>query len=895
MMLTSKMEPEVYLFEEAGKKNLTKNELGGKGYGLVEMTKLGLPIPSGIVITTGMCNEFFSRGRKIWPELEKTLLTHVTALEKQVGKKFNDSDNPLLVSVRSGAPMSMPGMMDTVLDLGINDSVVEILAKKTKDERFAYDTYRRFIQLFGKIVLGIPGEKFDSIVDGLKRKIGAKNDADVSADGWREVVFKYKALVKSETGKEVPQEPTEQLIMAVGAVFDSWWGKRAKEYRKIYKISDSLGTAVNIVMMVYGNYDERSGTGVAFTRDPSTGENKPYGEFLMKAQGEDVVAGIRTPYHLNKLKELMPSVYNELEGVFDKLEKRFKDMQDTEFTIESGKLYVLQTRNGKRTAGAAVRVALDMVKEKLINKEEAVLRIEPDQLQRLLYKQLDPKFKGKSIAKGLPASPGAATGKAIFTLKEAQDAKRNNEKVILVRPETVPEDIAGIAASEGVLTSRGGMTSHAAVVARGMGKPCIVGAEAVKIDIDHEFFEANGIVVHAGDIITLDGGSGNAYRGEVPLVEPSANKEIDTLLKWADESKRLGVRANADTPAMVSKAKENGVDGIGLVRTERMFNAPERRIIVQKMILADTLDERRKLLAELKPMQKNDFKEIFKIAGEVPVTIRLMDLPLHEFLPKLEEILPEVTELGIIGGNAEELAMKKKILSRVMQLKEYNPMMGQRGVRLGLMYPEIFRMQISAIFEAAAELVNGKARAPTIEIMISQVAEANELEKIRKIVDDEVDETLKKYGAKITYKFGTMIETPRAALTAVKIAKLVDFFSFGTNDLTQATFAFSRDDAEAKFIPFYLENKVLGENPFETLDWEGVGRLVSIGTKEGKDSHPGLKVGICGEHGGDPISIEFFDSAGLDYVSCSPFRVPAARLAAAQAALKTKFRGSSTT
>lgn len=889
------MTTEVYLLEEAAKKNLTKMELGGKGYGLATMAKLGLPVPEGIVITTGMCNEFFKKGKKIWPELREEILAKIETLEKHTGKKFNDPERPLLVSIRSGGPMSMPGMMDSVLNLGINDKIVDALAKKTGDGRFAYDTYRRFIQLFGKVVMGISGEKFDAILNKVKEEVEAKNDIEVNADGWREVVSRYKKLVKQETGKELPQDPIEQLFMSVGAVFSSWWNPRAVEYRKIYKIADTFGTAVNINMMVYGNLDDKSGTGVAFTRDPSTGERKAYGEFLMKAQGEDVVAGIRTPHHIGKLKEIMPSAYTQLEGIFGTLEKQFKDMQDVEFTIESGKLYMLQTRNGKRTASAAVRIALEMAKEKLISKEEAVLRIEPEQLQRLLYKQIDAKFKGEPIGKGLPASPGAAVGKVVFTVKEAQDARAKGEKIILVRPETAPEDIAGIAASDGILTSRGGMTSHAAVVTRGMGKPCIVGAEEIKINMKEREFVSGGKKVKYGDVITMDGGSGLVYLGEAPLADPGLNTEVVKLLEWADGFRRLRVRANADTPEMAAKARENGAEGIGLDRTERMFNAPERLALMQKMILADSLEERKKFLEKLKPMQKADFKQMFKIMQGLPVTIRLLDLPLHEFLPKLEEILPEVVELRIKGSDKAKLAEKEKVLSRVMQLKEYNPMMGQRGVRLALMYNEIYEMQVSAIFEAAAEVLKEGGKAPEIEIMISQVAEAGELGEARKIVEKVADAVMNAHNTRIEYKFGTMIETPRAALTASSMAKQADFFSFGTNDLTQATFAFSRDDVEAKFIPFYLEKKIIASNPFETLDYDGTGRLVSIATAEGKKANPALKVGICGEHGGDPRSIEFFNAAGLDYVSCSPFRVPVARLAAAQAELKKKFQGSSTT
>ncbi|MGC8628692.1 MAG: pyruvate, phosphate dikinase [Candidatus Micrarchaeia archaeon] len=887
------MAVEVYLFEEAAKLNLNKYDLGGKGYGLVEMTKLGLPVPPGIVITTHMCNEFFEKGKKIWPELNQAIMDKMAKLQEKTGKRLDDPNNPLLVSVRSGAPFSMPGMMDTVLNLGINDKIAEALAKKTGDERFAYDTYRRFIQLFGKIVLGIDGAKFDAIIEKVKEERGAKTDLEVDAAGWKEVVERYKKLIKDETGKELPQDPTEQLLQAVGAVFNSWWNKRAVEYRKIYKIPDTLGTAVNIVMMVYGNLDDKSGTGVAFTRDPSTGEKKLYAEFLPKAQGEDVVSGIRTPMPVEEMKKKLPEAYNTLVDIAAKLEKYFKDMQDVEFTVESGKLYMLQTRNGKRTAQAALKIAIDMVNEKLITKEEAVQRIEPDQLQRLLYKQIDPKAKAEPIAKGLPASPGAAVGKAVFTVEDAVEAKRRGEKVIIVRPETTPEDIAGIAASEGVLTSRGGMTSHAAVVTRGMGKPCIVGAEAIKVDVAKNKFEVNGKVVNKGDVLTIDGGAGAVFLGEMPLIEPKIGGDISTILKWADSFRRLGVRANADTPEMAAKARENGAEGIGLARTERMFNAPERLAIVQQMILANTPEERQKYLEQLKPMQKGDFKAIFKEMKGMPVTIRLLDLPLHEFLPKFDELLPKVTELRLKGGDKAELEKYERVLNRVMELREQNPMMGQRGVRLSLMYPEIYKMQVEAIFEAAAEVAKEEGKAPEVEIMISQVASASELQKAREIVEQTAQQEINKLG-KIKYKVGTMIETPRAALTAAELAKVADFFSFGTNDLTQATFAFSRDDVEAKFIPFYIDNKILQANPFETIDVLGVGRLVKLAAEEGKQANANLKVGVCGEHGGDPDSIMFFNTTKVDYVSCSPYRVPVARLVAAQAALKEKTASSTT-
>jgi pyruvate, orthophosphate dikinase len=890
------MKPEVYLFDEVPKEDLNKIVLGGKGFGLAEMTSLGLPVPPGIIITTRMCNEFYAKDKKIWPELKEEIQKKVALLEKRVGKKFGDANSPLLVAVRSGAMLSMPGMMDTVLNLGINDQVVKALAIKTGDERFAYDTYRRFIQLFGKIVMSIPGEKFDHVLEGVKKEAGVKNDMEVKADSWKEVVKKYRELLKKETGKDIPQDPMEQMLMSVGAVFNSWWGKRAIEYRKIYKISDSLGTAVNIVTMVFGNLDDKSGTGVAFTRNPSTGEKIFYGEYLMKAQGEDVVAGIRTPSPIIKLSEQMPDMYGQLEEIVKKLEGHFKDMQDFEFTIESGKLYMLQTRNGKRTAAASVEIAIAMEKEGMITKEEALLRVEPDQLMRLLYKQIDPKLKQQPIVKGLPASPGAAVGKIVFTVDDAQKAREKGEKIILVRPETMPEDIAGIAAADGVLTSRGGMTSHAAVVTRGMGKPCIVGAEGMHVNVEKKILTIGDRQFKHGEVLTIDGGSGSVFVGEMALVDPGLTGQVSTLLKWADKFRKLGVRANADTPEMAAKAKENGAEGIGLARTERMFAAPERLAIVQNMILADTLEERQKYLDQIEPMQKKDFKDIFKIMGDMPVTIRLLDMPLHEFLPKLEELLPQVTELKVTGKKPDELKERERVLKRVMDLKEYNPMMGQRGVRLALTNNEIYQMQIRAVFEAAAELQKETGKAPEVEIMISQVAEVEEVKRARAIVEKEAEEMMKKHGVRIKYKVGSMIETPRAALTAQEIAKVADFFSFGTNDLTQATFAFSREDVETKFMPFYLNEKLLKANPFETLDHSGVGRLVKIGTEEGRITNSKLKIGVCGEVGGDPASIEFFNSVGLDYVSCSPFRVPVARLAAAQAELKKKSgqKGSST-
>ncbi len=880
----------IYLFEEAARLNLTKFDLGGKGYGLVEMTKLGLPVPPGIVITTHMCKRYFKEGKRLPDGLKEAVLERLKAIEENTGKKFGDPNNPLLVSVRSGAPYSMPGMMDTVLNLGINDKVAEGLAKIVGDERFAYDTYRRFIQLYGKVVMRVPGEKFEEIIKEIKKEFEAKSDIEVPAEGWKKAVERFKELIKKETGEELPQDPYDQLFSAIAAVFESWWNPRAVEYRRIYKISDELCTAVNIVTMVFGNLDDRSATGVAFTRDPSTGKKELYGEYLPKAQGEDVVAGIRTPLPIKELANMMPEVYRELEEVANKLEAYFKDMQDIEFTIERGKLYILQTRTGKRTAMAAVKMAVDMVEEGLITKEEAVARVEPEQLERLLHKQIDPNAKVQPIARGLPASPGAAVGMVIFDVEEAVKLSKEGKKVILARPETTPEDIAGIFASEGVLTSRGGMTSHAAVVTRGMGKPCVVGAESVKIDLEKEEFKVDEKVVKKGEIITIDGTTGSVFIGEVPLIEPKLTGELNKLLSWADEIRKLGVRANADTPLAAERARGYGAEGIGLARTERMFNARDRLKMVQDMILAETVEERKAHLEKLKPLQKGDFKGIFKAMKGLPVTIRLLDLPLHEFLPKLEEILPEVVELKLTGKDPERLKELERILKRVMELSEHNPMMGQRGVRLAMTHPEIYEMQVSAIVEAAIEVLREEGETVELEIMIPQLAEAEELRRAREIVEKMAKEVMNRMGTNVPFKVGTMVETPRAALTASRVAKYADFFSFGTNDLTQATFAFSRDDVEAKFIPLYVDKKILKDNPFETLDTEAVGRLVEIAVEEGRRSNPNLKIGICGEHGGEPRSIHFFHKAGLDYVSCSPFRVPVARLAAAQAVLKAEAR-----
>lgn len=889
----SKQELEVYTFKEASRLGLSKFELGGKGYGLVEMVKLGLPVPAGAVITTRMCRLYFSLNRRFPEGFEDMVRQKVADIEKKSGKKFGDPNNPLLVSVRSGAPYSMPGMMDTILNLGINDEVVEGLSRISGDQRFAYDTYRRFLQLFGRIVLKVPADEFEKIIEREKERSGAKSDIQVSADGWKRVVSEFKKLIRERSGKEVPQDPYQQLFTAIGAVFESWYNPRAQEYRRIYKISEELGTAVNIVEMVYGNMDDNSATGVAFTRNPSTGEKKLYGEYLTKAQGEDVVAGIRTPLPIERMQEHLPAAYEELVNIARKLERYFRDMQDIEFTIERGKLYMLQTRTGKRTAQAAVKIAADMVEEGLITQREAVARIEPDQIDQLLHRQVDPRVNVKPIAIGIPASPGAAVGKVVFTDEDSVSAKEKGEAVILVRPETAPEDIAGIAAAEGVLTSRGGKTSHAAVVTRGMGKPCIVGAEEIKIDLSRQIFEVNGVMVEKGQLITIDGSTGRVFLGPVPMVEPEITQEVGMILGWADSIRRLRVRANADTPAMASRARSFGAEGIGLTRTERMFGSEERLSIVQAMILSSSKEERMKYLERLQEMQKGDFKEILRVMSGLPVTIRLLDAPLHEFLPKPEQLIAEVAKLEVKNPGSKEYEEKRSLMKRVLELSEHNPMMGHRGVRVAMTYPEIYRAQSTAIFEAAVELVREGVDVD-LEIMIPQVAEAEELRIARQLVEETAEKIMSREGARVKYKVGTMVETPRAALTAGEVAKYADFFSFGTNDLTQATFAFSRDDAEGKFMPLYLTMKILKDNPFEKLDPYGVARLMKIAVEDGRKTNPSLKVGICGEHGGEPSSIEICNKLGLDYVSCSPFRVPVARLAAAQAVLKEEMEAKGT-
>lgn len=875
---------QVYLFHEA--KGLTRFELGGKGYGLVEMTAAGLPVPPGFTILTSACKEYYANGGNMPSGLLEEVRSRLKKLEELTGKRFNDPESPLLVSVRSGAPYSMPGMMDTILNLGMNDRIVESLARLTGDKRFAYDAYRRFIQMFSRIAMGVKGELFEQALERTRHRLGVKHDFEIPASELEKLVQEFKEIVKRETGREFPQDPWEQLTMAIEAVFKSWNNPRAIEYRRYYKISDELGTAVNVQLMVFGNMGMDSGSGVGFTRNPSTGEAKLYGEYLPNSQGEDVVAGIRTPVPIERVDR---HIYQQLLDIAGKLEKYFKDMQDFEFTVERGKLYMLQTRNGKRTAQAAVKIAVDMVRERLITKEEAIARIEPNELNQLLHRRLDPNAKITPIAKGLNASPGVATGKVIFDTDEAAELGGKGEKVILVRPETTPEDIKGVIAAQGVLTSRGGMTSHAAVVARGMGKPAVVGCESIKINMDEGFFlTEKGLRVNKGDIITIDGTTGSVILGEAPTIEPELTEEFRLLLSWANEIKRLGVRANADTPEAAAKAREFGAEGIGLCRTERMFNAPDRLPIVREMIMAETDEERRRVLDKLFPLQLGDFVEIFRIMKGLPVTVRLLDLPLHEFLPSEAQLLTEIYELRSKNAPKKEIEERTKILNKVRQLQEHNPMIGHRGCRLAIRYPEIYEMQVRAILTAAIKVLRAEGETVHVQIMIPLASEASELAYLRGIIEKTAEKVFQEQGLRLPYKIGTMIETPRAALTASSIAKVADFFSFGTNDLTQTTFGFSRDDVEAKFMADYLEKKILKENPFEVLDTEGVGRLVKIATEEGKKANSHLEVGICGEHGGEPNSVKFFHGAGLDYVSCSPYRIPIARVAAAQAAIAVK-------
>jgi pyruvate,orthophosphate dikinase len=865
----------VYLFQEG--RGEWRDLLGGKGAGLAEMTNAGLPVPPGFTITTEACNAYYDNNRQLPEGLWEQVLEALREIEEATGKRFGDPDNPLLVSVRSGAKFSMPGMMDTVLNLGLNDQTVRGLIRQTDNPRFAYDAYRRFIQMFGKVVLNIDSHHFERKLEQLKQQRGVKEDTELTAEDLRQLVEEFKAIVKEQTGQEFPSDPYQQLRMAIQAVFDSWNNKRAVDYRRVNKIPDNLGTACNVQAMVFGNMGFDSATGVAFTRNPSTGEKRLYGEYLPNAQGEDVVAGIRTPKHIEEMANdpYLRQAYQQFLEVADKLERHYKDMQDLEFTIERGKLYMLQTRTGKRTGRAAVKIAVDMVNEGIIDKATAVRRVAPEQLDQLLHPSIDPAATAQEMATGLPASPGAVSGEIVFDASEAELAAREGRKVILVRVETSPDDFHGMVAAQGILTARGGMTSHAAVVARGMGKTCVVGAN-ITVDYDSQTLTAGSVTLRKGDQITIDGSTGKVYLGVVPTVPPALTPEFRILMSWADEFRRLGVRANADTPRDAALAREFGAEGIGLARTEHMFFEGDRIDAVRQMIMAEDAEGRRSALAKILPMQRSDFLEIFKVMDGLPVTIRTLDPPLHEFLPKEDDEIRELA--GKLGIPFE------KLKARVEALAEFNPMLGWRGCRLGITHPEITEMQARAIFRAAIEATRQGYRVFP-EIMIPLVSDVNELTLQKEIVCRVAEEEMAASGIQISYTVGTMIELPRAALTADKIAREAEFFSFGTNDLTQTTFGMSRDDA-GKFLPLYIDRKILPDDPFQVLDREGVGKLIEIGVSLGRRTRPNLKVGICGEHGGEPSSVHFCHQAGLDYVSCSPYRVPIARLAAAQAALE---------
>ncbi len=882
----------VYLFDE-GSADM-RDLLGGKGANLAEMTNIGLPVPPGFTITTDVCRGYMKRLR-LPDGLTQEVREKMQIVEGRVGKKFGDASNPLLVSVRSGAKFSMPGMMDTILNLGLNDATAEGMIKLTNNPRFVYDAYRRFVMMFSDVVMDIPKQLFEERFNALKHRLGVKQDTQVPADALKDLVSEFKQIVR-EQGKEFPEDPYQQLEMAIEAVFRSWNNERAVIYREREKIPHDLGTACNVQAMVFGNMGDDSGTGVAFTRDPSTGERALYGEFLPNAQGEDVVAGVRTPLPLSALQERMPEVYQQFLEIAEQLERHYRDMMDLEFTVERGRLWMLQCRVGKRTGRAAVKIAVDMAHEGLIGRDEAILRVQPSHLDQLLHPHLDDAALATGeyplLAQGLGASPGAASGRAVFDSKRAMEQGKT-EPVILVRPETNPDDVGGMLASKGILTARGGMTSHAAVVARGFGIPCVAGCEAISVDEHENLFtvEVNGeqITLREGDFISIDGSTGKVYQGAVPTVAPEMSDELHLLLQWADEFRRLRVRANADNPHDAAKAREFGAEGIGLARTEHMFFGEQRLPIMQEMILVRTEKERRDALSRLLPFQRHDFFEIFEVMRGLPVTIRLIDPPLHEFLPRYEDLIREVAQLEITAPDSAELAEKRRLLQRVEELHEANPMLGLRGVRLSLLYPEIVEMQVTAILEAAAEAAR-RGYDPHVEIMIPLVGHVNELKLAREHLERVAKEVMEREAVRVDYKFGTMIEIPRAALTADEIAQYAQFFSFGTNDLTQTTFGFSRDDAEGKFLAYYVEQKILPENPFVTLDRDGVGKLIRMAFDLGRAVRPDLKVGICGEHGGDPDSIAFCHEVGLDYVSCSPFRVPIARLAAAQAALRKRVK-----
>ncbi|MGB9737015.1 pyruvate, phosphate dikinase [Chloroflexus sp.] len=864
----------VYLFREGNAS--MRDLLGGKGAGVAEMTRTGVPVPPGFTITTEACNAYYENGQRFPEGMWEQVLEGLKDIEAQTGKRFGDPNNPLLVSVRSGAKFSMPGMMDTVLNLGLNQQTREGLARLTDNPRFAADAYRRFVQLFGKIVLGVDGDRFEHEMEEAKGH-GQRQDTDLTTEELLALAEKFKAIIKEDVGVDFPEDPFEQLRAAIAAVFRSWNGRRAVDYRRVNKIPDNLGTAVNVQAMVFGNMGNDSATGVAFTRNPSTGDPEIFGEYLVNAQGEDVVAGIRTPQPISKLAEEMPEVYAQFHEIAKQLERHYKDMQDVEFTIERGKLWMLQTRTGKRTGPAAVKIAVDMVREGLIDKATAVQRVDPHSLDQLLHPMIDPEARkrAKPLTTGLPASPGAASGKAVFDPDEAEDLAKTGEKVILVRIETAPEDFHGMVAAQAILTARGGMTSHAAVVARGMGKPCVAGAGDLRISYADQLMTVNGTTIRKGDWITIDGGSGEVFAGQMPTVEPELSGDFATLMSWADEFRKLGVRANADIPRDARIARQFGAEGIGLCRTEHMFFEGDRIDAMREMILADTPEERRAALAKIEPLQQGDFEGLFREMAGLPVTIRTLDPPLHEFLPHDdEEIEALAAKLGVDPH---------KVKARVESLREANPMLGFRGCRLGILYPEITEMQARAIFKAAVK-VKSEGIDVHPEVMIPLVGFVSELKLQEEIVRRVASEVFAESGIEVPYLVGTMIELPRAALVADEIAQVAEFFSFGTNDLTQTTLGLSRDDS-GRFLPAYVEKKLIPDDPFQTIDQRGVGQLVKIGTERGRTARANLKVGICGEHGGDPASVEFFHRVGLNYVSCSPYRVPIARLAAAQAAL----------
>jgi pyruvate,orthophosphate dikinase len=917
-----------YSFKEGDGKN--KQLLGGKGANLCEMTQIGLNVPPGFVISTEACLSYLEHRNHELPEgLKEEVRVQIAQIEAATGKKFGDTDNPLLVSVRSGSAMSMPGMMDTILNLGLNQKTLPGLIRQTNNERFGYDAYRRFIQLFGKVALGVPDEKFDLEFNAVKKAAGVKADIGLDAANLKDASERFLAVVREHTGKAFPEDVFEQLEVAIKAVFNSWMGKRAVDYRREFRITPTManGTAVNVVTMVFGNLGNDSATGVGFSRDPGTGENAMYGEYLVNAQGEDVVAGIRTPKPVVELSREMPEMYRQLEHLRKKLESHYREVQDFEYTIENQTLYCLQTRNGKMNAAAMVRTSVEMAREGLISKEEALLRVKPEMLEQLLFPMLDPRDKSVPLAQGLPASPGAASGHCVFDSDRAEQLGRSGEKVILVREETKPEDIHGFFASQGILTSRGGKTSHAAVVARGMGKPCVAGAEGISVNVKLRQAVIGEKVLHEGDYITIDGGSGKVYLGAVPTVEPKFSDELKTLLEWADGVARLKVFANADTPEAARRAAQYGAKGIGLCRTERMFNAAERLPIVIDMILANNLEERQEALNRLMPIQRQDFVEVFKAMSPYPVTVRLLDPPIHEFLPNEEQVQSELQHLDhlrntIDGVNhlfgslrllkaekemsnaypapfdfsgadlvRQAIAKKERMLRKIKELHEVNPMLGHRGVRLGLTFPEIYKMQIQAILEAAAACQQQGVEVHP-EIMVPQVCTVIELQQVKEYVDELRLKIEKESGLRLSFKFGSMIEVVRACMKAESLAKVAEFFSFGTNDLTQATFSFSREDAENKFLPLYHQKNILRENPFEVLDTGGVGKLMEITVEWGRRARPDLKIGICGEHGGHPDSIAFCHQLGLDYVSCSGPRVPIARLAAAHAKLGERMYSS---